>query len=173
MLKDGVCCSKRDIPINNYRMHTVHCVRNVVLCPDCSEPYPRSQLQRHQQEAHSTKECDWCSQEMAPLHIVSHKVRKGTYEVCILLWITDLRFQKSSCPKRPVFCSYCKLEFTARDCSDHESYCGSRTEQCPECKDFVMLKDWEEHQKMTLYHGNTCGDGIESKLIDGDPSSHL
>ncbi len=28
-----------------------------------------------------------------------------------------------------------------------------RTEKCEECGDFVMLKDWEEHEKMTLYHG--------------------
>ena len=34
----------------------------------------------------------------------------------------------------------------------HEDYCGSRTEKCDECGDFVMLKDWEKHQSMTLYH---------------------
>ena len=37
--------------------------------------------------------------------------------------------------------------------SEHENYCGSRTEQCPECNDYVMLKDWEKHQSMRLYHG--------------------
>ena len=39
--------------------------------------------------------------------------------------------------------------------SEHENYCGSRTEQCPECNDYVMLKDWEKHQSMRLYHGKT------------------
>ena len=40
------------------------------------------------------------------------------------------------------------------DFNEHQEYCGSRTEQCPECSDFVMLKDWEKHQSMRLYHGN-------------------
>ena len=51
-------------------------------------------------------------------------------------------------------CQYCELEFTQKQLDDHEDYCGSRTEQCPECSDYVMLKDWEKHQSMRLYHGN-------------------
>ena len=52
-----------------------------------------------------------------------------------------------------VICQYCMLEKKQKEIEDHEDYCGSRTEQCPECNDFVMLKDWEKHEKMTLYHG--------------------
>jgi hypothetical protein len=51
-------------------------------------------------------------------------------------------------------CKYCKLEFPRRKIDEHENYCGSRTEQCPECSDFVMLKEWEKHQSMRLYHGS-------------------
>ena len=52
-----------------------------------------------------------------------------------------------------VICQYCHLEFNPPVLADHENYCGSRTEKCPECSDFVMLKDWEKHQSMRLYHG--------------------
>jgi hypothetical protein len=50
-------------------------------------------------------------------------------------------------------CQFCHLDMAAAGHEAHEKYCGSRTEKCPECSDFVMLKDWDEHQKMTLYHG--------------------
>ena len=50
-------------------------------------------------------------------------------------------------------CQYCHLDVKAGELEQHEGYCGSRTEKCPDCSDFVMLKDWEKHQKMTLYHG--------------------
>lgn len=33
--------SRRDVPLTNYRMHTLHCARNVVLCKECGEPVPR------------------------------------------------------------------------------------------------------------------------------------
>ena len=51
-------------------------------------------------------------------------------------------------------CTYCHLEFENDKLKSHEDYCGSRTEECPECHDYVMLKDWEKHQNMRLYHGN-------------------
>ena len=88
------------------------------------------------------------------------------------------RPQGSECPEREVICPYCQLSQKAKDQKEHEGYCGSRyshfyykkneekkgfivwetrffcrTEKCEECGDFVMLKDWEEHEKMTLYHG--------------------
>ena len=54
-------------------------------------------------------------------------------------------------------CRYCHLEIKNESFEAHEEYCGSRTEQCPECSDFVMLKDWEKHQSMRLYHGKYFG----------------
>lgn len=63
--------------------------------------------------------------------------------------------QESHCPERQIICQYCHLDTLAKNLEEHEGYCGSRTEQCPECGDFVMLKDWEKHEKMTLYHGKT------------------
>jgi hypothetical protein len=36
--------------------------------------------------------------------------------------------------------------------SDHETYCGSRTERCDRCPDWVQLKEWDSHQ--SRYHSN-------------------
>lgn len=66
--------SKRDIPVKNYRMHTLHCARNVMLCPECQEPIPRSELEEHQKEEHSLKTCDLCNAQMEPKELAEHKV---------------------------------------------------------------------------------------------------
>ena len=65
-------------------------------------------------------------------------------------------FQTNQCPARVLECQYCHLDCKAGELQQHEGYCGSRTEKCPDCSDFVMLKDWEAHQKMTLYHGESA-----------------
>ena len=40
----------------------------------------------------------------------------------------------------------------AMEMSDHETYCGSRTERCDRCPDWVQLKEWDSHQ--SRYHSN-------------------
>ena len=62
-------------------------------------------------------------------------------------------FQSTSSDMK--ICNFCHLEEKIETFEAHEEYCGSRTEQCPECNDFVMLKEWEKHQSMRLYHGKT------------------
>jgi hypothetical protein len=66
--------SKRDIPVVNYRMHTLHCARNVVLCPTCDEPVPKSGVEEHNLEFHTEKECDVCNEKMTPNIVEEHKV---------------------------------------------------------------------------------------------------
>ena len=68
--------SKRDIPVANYRMHTLHCSRNVVLCPECQEPVPRSGLEDHREEEHAQRECELCKEMVAPKDVRDHKVRQ-------------------------------------------------------------------------------------------------
>lgn len=114
-------------------MHTLHCARNVILCPDCEEPFPRSELKDHQIEIHSDKECGLCGLKVKAIDLKEH--------------------EDSLCPERIVQCQFCHLDSKAGELVQHEGYCGSRTEKCEECGDFVMLKDWEKHQKMALYHG--------------------
>lgn len=36
--------------------------------------------------------------------------------------------------------------------SDHETYCGARTERCDRCPDWVQLREWDSHQ--SRYHSN-------------------
>ena len=68
-------CSKRDIPVGNYRVHTAHCARNVAACQHCPAKLPRSEIDSHYETAHAIKICDQCgiSVEAGKLH--DHRVR--------------------------------------------------------------------------------------------------
>lgn len=42
-------------------------------------------------------------------------------------------------------CVYCELELPKDGLDSHLEYCGTRTEQCPKCAQFIMLKDQMKH----------------------------
>ncbi|KAG8233406.1 hypothetical protein J437_LFUL013399 [Ladona fulva] len=117
---------RREIPAVNFVMHSMHCSRNITLCHLCQEPVPRSEVDEHHNEFHSHKECDLCGEKMDINQLDKHKI--------------DL------CPARKVTCSICEIDLPAADIIDHENYCGSRTERCDECGEYVMLK----YQKLHL-----------------------
>ena len=55
-------------------MHTLHCARNVALCPHCDEPFPRSQMEEHVREEHTDAECRECGAEVPRSRMGEHKV---------------------------------------------------------------------------------------------------
>ncbi len=59
----------------NYRMHTLHCARNVALCPRCDEPFPRSQMEEHVREEHTDAECRECGAAVQRSRMGEHKVK--------------------------------------------------------------------------------------------------
>ncbi|KAH9645220.1 hypothetical protein HF086_018265 [Spodoptera exigua] len=59
---------------------------------------------------------------------------------------TDLEDHiRDSCAHTIKTCRFCELELPRRDLPGHESYCGVRTEQCPDCKEWVMIKYRQLH----------------------------
>ena len=46
---------------------------------------------------------------------------------------------------RSVLCRWCATHVEAGSLEDHEDYCGSRTEKCEKCGEFIMLKNFEKH----------------------------
>ena len=117
--------SRRDIPAANYRMHSLHCARNIALCAACDETVPRGELEEHQQEFHSTKHCPDCGAAVEAAKLEEHKA--------------------SLCLKRVEICKYCALSQEVGELKEHMEYCGSRTEKCEECKEIIMLRNWEMH----------------------------
>ncbi|GBO29763.1 hypothetical protein AVEN_86266-1, partial [Araneus ventricosus] len=64
---------KRDISAKNYVIHTVHCERKIQLCDRCSEPVPRSELEKHEEEFHSKYACSECGISVEKWQVEKHK----------------------------------------------------------------------------------------------------
>ncbi|KAJ9599598.1 hypothetical protein L9F63_009915 [Diploptera punctata] len=117
---------KREVPQSNFVMHNVHCQRKIALCVKCDDPVPRNELAAHNTNFHAIVECPACGHQCEKRHLVDH--------------------QNSSCSRRAICCNYCHIETEANELAEHENYCGSRTERCEECGEFVMLKYQQLHQ---------------------------
>ncbi|XP_065889678.1 TRAF-type zinc finger domain-containing protein 1-like isoform X2 [Dysidea avara] len=46
---------------------------------------------------------------------------------------------------RMVDCEYCELQFKAMELYQHKDHCGSRTDVCEKCQQYVMLKEMKSH----------------------------
>lgn len=66
--------SKRDIAESNYVIHEVHCRRNIVLCEQCHEPVPRSDLETHVKDVHAPVNCELCGSAVERNSVEQHKV---------------------------------------------------------------------------------------------------
>ncbi|WAR01253.1 TRAD1-like protein [Mya arenaria] len=118
---------KKQISANNFVMHEMHCRRHIGLCEHCKEPFPRNEMEAHFQESHAKIKCPKCSTEVEIMHLEDH--------------------EENDCPKKPMTCIYCELEFPKCDLNSHLDYCGSRTEPCPKCGVFIMLKEQQKHEE--------------------------
>ncbi|CAK1590013.1 unnamed protein product [Parnassius mnemosyne] len=116
---------KREIPAVNYTIHSVHCARNFRMCPVCKEPVPFAELENHHDKMHKLLPCKQCGDKVCGTDMEDH--------------IRD------SCAHTVKSCRFCELELSRRELPLHEGYCGARTEQCPDCKEWVMLKYRQLH----------------------------
>ncbi|KAK0055068.1 TRAF-type zinc finger domain-containing protein 1 [Biomphalaria pfeifferi] len=128
MADDTKLCQncKRDIASANFVMHEVHCRRHIVLCKDCNEPVPRAELEEHFQELHAQVPCEKCG--------------KTTTKDAMAKHLAD------DCAKKLLQCTYCDLSVTKEELESHMGYCGTRTECCPLCQQYIMLKDMLRHE---------------------------
>jgi hypothetical protein len=55
LLRVIYCCSKREIPAVNFTIHSVHCARNIKMCPVCKEPVPLADLELHHEQMHKLR----------------------------------------------------------------------------------------------------------------------
>ena len=76
-----VCCSRRDIPRQSYMMHSLHCARNIALCPRCDEPVPRAELEQHNRELHANIDCSLCARPVEACKLEEHQVRDLEKEI--------------------------------------------------------------------------------------------
>lgn len=122
---------KKDIPIVNYRTHTLHCARNMIKCRECETMVGKGDLHSHQLEFHTLRLCNQCQVNVEAYKLPEHK--------------------KTLCSKRKLLCKYCNFEQLASEMTTHENRCGCRTERCEHCHDWIQLKEWDSHHGR--FHG--------------------
>ncbi|XP_046739210.1 uncharacterized protein LOC124407271 [Diprion similis] len=124
---DSLKCDncKQKIASQNYVMHTVHCSRHLELCNKCGEPVPKDKLSEHNSLEHANAKCSGCGASIEKRLLEKH--------------------MQSECPKRFISCLYCELELPFSDMTAHTDYCGTRTEKCEDCGEYVMFKYTQLH----------------------------
>ncbi|KPJ11653.1 TRAF-type zinc finger domain-containing protein 1 [Papilio machaon] len=115
----------REIPVVNYTIHSVHCARNIRMCPVCKEPVPIAELEEHTEKLHKLLPCKQCGEKVRGTDMEDH--------------IRD------SCDRTIQSCRWCELELSRRELPLHEGYCGTRTEECEQCGEFIMHKYRQLH----------------------------
>ncbi|CAH0713442.1 unnamed protein product, partial [Brenthis ino] len=116
---------KREIPAVNFTIHTVHCARNIRVCPVCKEPIPQAELQEHHEKLHKLLPCKECGESVCGTDLEDHV--------------------RDSCAHTMKTCRFCALELRRGSMPAHERYCGARTEQCADCGEWVMHKYRQLH----------------------------
>ena len=59
--------------------------------------------------------------------------------------------QNSLCSKLLLLCRYCEADIPASELSEHEGICGDREEKCPQCGEWLSVRDWPHH--LSTRHG--------------------
>lgn len=111
---------KKDVPVDNYLKHSIHCPRNIRLCPKCDEPYPIIDMESHLEDVHAEILCPACHQVVEKADLETH--------------------QEKECKKRLVSCLICELKLPSSEIEEHLEYCGSRSDRCDGCGKIVLLK---------------------------------
>ncbi|RXN07672.1 XIAP-associated factor 1-like protein [Labeo rohita] len=55
---------------------------------------------------------------------------------------------KDECTERPEICEFCQLEQPLSNLKEHQVACGSRTERCSDCGQYVKLMDQLDHPQI-------------------------
>ncbi|NWI09784.1 XAF1 factor, partial [Crypturellus soui] len=117
---------KRDVSATNFSLHEAHCLRFLILCPECDEPVAQKDMKDHQTEAHKQVRCNLCHRSMQQYQLEYHEAQE--------------------CHERSVKCSICELEMPFNKLQEHLNICASRTERCWECNKYIMYKDQNKHK---------------------------
>lgn len=121
---------KKEVPAENYLMHSAHCKRNIQLCPLCGQAISRKDAKEHLQEYHEKIDCVQCGQKTTRIDEETHLV--------------------SECAKTLIPCRYCDILLPREKMLEHQDFCGSRTELCEKCNRYVMMNDLQKHETCCL-----------------------
>ncbi|XP_004376174.1 XIAP-associated factor 1 isoform X1 [Trichechus manatus latirostris] len=117
---------KRSVACAHFALHEAHCLRFLVICPECGEPIPESKMEEHFENSHKEVERAKCRQNMQKHLLEVHETKE--------------------CQMRQVKCKFCELAMDFSKQEIHEYHCGSRTELCPDCNQYILLRELASHK---------------------------
>ena len=110
-------------------MHTAHCARHITLCLKCNEPIPRKDFDEHQSQCSGPVVEEQSPPPPQPEKSLT-KIASGNVAVKCKTIASALPAPSSTNASVPEpICQYCHLEFPNQNVTEHENYCGSRTEK--------------------------------------------
>ncbi|CAD8084682.1 unnamed protein product [Paramecium primaurelia] len=112
-------------------LHETYCIRYNIKCERCGQYYDKNDPESHEEDYHKKEKCQYCYQEFDDL-------------------------SKHKCQKTPKLCLYCELSYPMDQIFQHENQCGSRTEKCQMCQNYIMKRDLSKHYQ-------NCSQQIEVK----------
>ncbi|CAD8068325.1 unnamed protein product [Paramecium primaurelia] len=116
---------RKQIDEDKIMLHEMYCERNCIKCNRCGLMYDQNDPESHEEEFHKLHQCPHCKHEFQDLN-------------------------KHYCQETPIQCQYCQLEISIKSFSQHEIQCGSRTEMCNSCKQYIKKSDLNIHQEICL-----------------------
>lgn len=112
---------KRNVASLHFTLHEAHCLRFLVLCPECEEPISQSKIKEHVDTVH---------QGVGPMSSTFPETKESQ--------------------QHPAKCKFCELAVHPNNLDVHESHCGSRTERCPHCNRPITLRALAQHKDVCL-----------------------
>ena len=108
--KDGILCSNCElyVPKDKYKMHEIHCSRNVFKCKECNITMLVHEKKDHDYLFHRKIKCE-CGEDILKSSLKLHKLSK--------------------CPERIRFCLYCKIVLNESQRLKHELICEQKPKE--------------------------------------------
>ena len=109
----------------NKMLHKLYCYRYLYRCI-CGEVVDKKEKRQHDEEFHSEVPCSYCKEVFERWKLETHP-----------------------CKRAPKNCPYCENTFPADEFRDHIIMCGSKTEECTKCKQYIQRTQWLIHEQST------------------------
>lgn len=140
---------KRSVASSHFTLHEAHCLRFLVLCPECEEPIPESKMKEHVEAVHQqTKESQ---QDPAECKFCELAVQ-----------LSKLDVHEYHCGSRTEHCPHCNQRVILRVLAQHKDLCLSakgkpkegkrsvspgRKTHCDICKQMIPEHKYASHMK--------------------------
>lgn len=128
-MEEKQTCSNCNLIIEKSKLflHEPFCIRNIVTCKICDEPIKSSELEEHYEFHRKNSEIKYRDK------LLDHNNNYITQDENVQ------NITQNPC------CIFCELQLNPDEAENHQRICGSRTVQCNNCRDLIIMREYEAH----------------------------